>query len=556
MTTPQREGRTFNVAGFLPRAAQEQPQGVALLHRRGNSYASVTFADLDAMADSFAHGLRRHGLAQGMRVLMMVKSSPEFVALTFAVFKIGALPVLIDPGMGLKGMLACIRHLEPEALIGIPAAHVIRFLFPSCFRSVRHAVSVGRFGLLGATSLARLSDPKAGPFPMTPTRADDDAAILFTSGSTGPAKGVVYRHGIFEAQVAALRQMYHFAPGQVDMPGFPLFALFSTALGVTCLLPELNPSRPATANPALLVRAIQERNVTSAQGSPAIWTRVGQYCKERGIHLPSLKRVITFGAPISVDLVRTWREILPADGDIHTPYGATEALPITTVSGREILEEAAALTEQGAGTLIGRAAPGMEIRIIRITDDAIPEWRADLVLPPGEIGEVVVAGEVVTWRYDRREEATRLAKIREGKRIWHRMGDVGYFDAMGRLWFCGRKAHRVEGPGGRTWFSVNAEGMIDTHPDVYRAALVGVGLRGNQEPVLVVELMPGRGSPGAGDRDRLSAELLGRVAGHPLYCDIKKVLYHTAFPVDPRHNAKIHREDLAVWASEQLGQAR
>jgi acyl-CoA synthetase (AMP-forming)/AMP-acid ligase II len=536
-----------NIAQALVFRAQAQPEGRALIFGRPGRYQSWTFARLNRTADSFAHGLARAGIEAGQRVLLLVRSGPEFVALVFALFKMGAAPVLLDPGMGLPMALRCIENLQPEALVGIPLAQLLRRLLPGAFRSVRRAVTVGPHGLPGAPALDRLAAPERGPFPLAPAAEGQEAAVLFTSGSTGPAKGVVYEHSMFWAQVRALGEMFGFAPGEIDMPGFPLFALFSTALGMTCLLPDLNPSRPARCHPARLVRALQDWQATSCQGSPAIWTRVGRWCRERGLRLPSLRRVITFGCAIPPGLVETWREILSPQADLHTPYGATEALPVSTISGREILEHAAGRTAAGGGTCVGRPAPGIDLRILRLVEGPIPTWREDLVLPPGEIGEVVVSGPVVTRRYAGLPEETARAKIAgpEG-RTWHRMGDAGYLDEQGRLWFCGRVAHRVQGRN-RTYFSVCAEEVFNRHPDVFRSALVGVGPPGEQEPVLVVQT-----EDRPVHRGRLAAELLALAAQDPQWRDIRRVLFHPSFPVDPRHNAKIHREELARWAARQL----
>lgn len=533
--------RTFNPAMFLTRAVEAHAEQRALLWREGGKYASMTFRELEARVDGYARALSRQGVARGMRVLVMLRGA-DFVAVTFAVFKLGAVPALIDPGMGLKGVLACIRHLEPEVLIGIPPVLLIRVLFARSFTSVRHRFVVGWFP--GTPALV----PESGsPVPVAPTELDETAAILFTSGSTGPAKGVVYRHRVFEAQVEALRAMYDFVPGDIDVPGFPLFALFSTALGQTCLLPELDPSRPATVDPKKVVDAVREFGAHSLQGSPAIWRRVGDYCRANGIRLPIVKRVLTFGAPISVDLLCTWRDILSPGAQVHTPYGATESLPVATIGSDEVLGDTASATARGAGTCVGALAPGIEVRIIRITDDTIEQWSDDLTVGNGEIGEITVAGDVVTWSYDRKPEATAQAKIREGDRIWHRMGDLGYFDERGRLWFCGRKAHRIEG-GGERWYSVNGEGMVNVHPAVARSALVGVGEMGRQEPVLIIE--PRQAVSGQA-RETLRREALALLQCDPRYRGVTRVLVHPSFPVDPRHNAKIHREELAVWAAGQ-----
>lgn len=536
--------RTFNTASFLARAVEAHGEQRALIYKEGGRHVSLSFRALEEKVDGYARALVSRGVCRGQRVLVMLRGA-DFVAVTFALFKIGAVPALIDPGMGLSGVLSCIRHLEPHVLIGVPAVMLIATLFSKSFHTVRLRFVVGRFP--GAQRLV----PEGGaPVSLAPTEADETAAILFTSGSTGPAKGVIYRHGIFEAQVEALRQMYAFEPGDIDVPGFPLFALFSTALGQTCLLPDLNPSRPGTVDPRKVVDAVLEFGAHSLQGSPAIWRRVGEHCRRHGIRLPTVKRVLTFGAPISVELLETWRDILSPQAQVHTPYGATEALPIATIGSHEVLSDTAAATARGAGTCVGRLAPGTTARIIRISDDPVAQWSDGLAVPQGEVGEIVVSGDVVTWAYDRLEQATAASKINEGTRVWHRMGDLGYFDAVGRLWFCGRKAHRIERDGKR-WFSVNGEEMVNAHPGVARSALVGVGEPSRQEPVLLIEpRSPVRGA----QADRLCRESLALLHADPTYHPVERVLIHAAFPVDPRHNAKIHREELAVWASRVLRQ--
>jgi acyl-CoA synthetase (AMP-forming)/AMP-acid ligase II len=233
---------------------------------------------------------------------------------------------------------------------------------------------------------------------------------------------------------------------------------------------------------------------------------------------------------------------------IHTPYGATEALPVATISSDEILGETAAHTAQGAGTCVGRPAPGMEVRILRISDAPIENWDDSLIVAPGEIGEIVVRGAVASRGYFGRPDLTALAKIADPSGgFWHRMGDVGYFDHQGRLWFCGRKSQRVV-TADRTLFTIPCEGVFNAHPAVFRTALVGVARGGTVEPVLCVEREPGVQV----DDATLRHELLALGARHPHTADIRTILFHPAFPVDIRHNAKIFREQLAVWAAERL----
>lgn len=537
----------MNVAHLLSQRVQADPEGRCLVYSENGIDRVKTFREVETDCDDYAHGFRTFGLRPGDKVLLMERPGPTFVALTWALFKLGCVPVFLDPGMGVKPLLKCIEHLKPDALIGVRRAHILRSVNSKSFHSVRRAVVTdGRW--VGASPLWRVSRPGSGPFTPQVVKKEQLAAILYTSGSTGPAKGVEYRHGIFHAQVAALKEMFDFQPGEMDMPGFPLFALFSTALGLTCVLPELNPSRPASVEPARLVRAIHDWKVQNLQGSPAIWDKLGQYCRDYGIKLPSVRRVITFGAPISLDFIEMWRNLI--DGDVYTPYGATEVLPVSLISGAEVMEETSTQTRDGGGTCIGQPVEGVQVKIIRTSDDPIAEWSEELLLPAGEVGEIVVHAEQVTWAYFDDQEATRNSKILQDEKVWHRMGDLGYLDGQGRLWMVGRKSHRVQGKE-HIYYPVCAEGIVDQHPDIVRSALVGLGKAPEQRPAMVVQLHKPKLQKDMAERNRIVREVKERLAAHPLYAEVKTVLFHRDFPVDPRHNAKIDREALGEWAEKQ-----
>lgn len=539
----------MNVAQLLTDRVQANPQGRCLVHSQDGIDRVMTFAEVERICDEHAHGLRTYGLRPGDRVLLMERPGPTFITLTWALFKLGCVPVFLDPGMGLKPLLSCIEKLRPDALIGVQRAHLLRTFHSQSFASVRRAVCTdGRW--LGASPLWRVTNPGAGSFTPHQVKKEQLAAILFTSGSTGPAKGVEYRHEIFVAQVAALKEMFGFQPGEMDMPGFPLFALFSTALGLTCVLPDLNPSRPASVEPARLVRSIQDWQVNNLQGSPAIWEKVGRYCQDFGIQLPSVRRVITFGAPISLDFIQMWRKILAGRGDVFTPYGATEVLPVSLISGQEVMDEASSHSQAGGGTCIGLPVAGAQVRILRCTDEPVSEWNEELMMGVGEVGEIVVSAEQVTWAYHQDAVATQASKIIQGERVWHRMGDLGYLDGQGRLWIVGRKSHRVQGKD-QVYYPVCAEGIANTHPDVLRSALVGLGQPGEQKPALILQLVKPKLIRDMAERNRIAREVRERLSEHPIYGEVKQILFHKDFPVDPRHNAKIDREALAVWAQKQ-----
>jgi acyl-CoA synthetase (AMP-forming)/AMP-acid ligase II len=444
-------------------------------------------------------------------------------------------PVLIDPGMGRKAFLRCVADTKPTGFVGIPLAQLVRLLFRGAFASVRRIVTVGPRLPFGGATLEELEAAGAGGPALESVSDDETAAVLFTSGSTGPAKGAIYSHGNFRAQVEMLRAAYGFRPGEVDLAAFPLFSLFDGAFGMASVIPELDPSRPGSCDPAKVVAALVENRCTSAFGSPAIWARVAPYCLERGIRLGTLRRLLIAGAAVSPGLIEALRRLLPEDGDVHTPYGATEALPVATISGRDVSLDTGAQHREGRGTCVGRPVEAVDVRVIHVCDEPIARWSEQLLVPRGEVGEICVKGRAVTRGYRGRADADAAAKIADGDAVWHRMGDLGYLDEKGRLWFAGRKAERVRTAGG-VLFTDFVEGRAASHAGVGRCALVGVGAAGGERPVLVVE----------GEEDpRLARELLA-------IAPVQAVLFHKRFPVDARHNAKIHRLTLKRWAESRL----
>jgi acyl-CoA synthetase (AMP-forming)/AMP-acid ligase II len=382
------------------------------------------------------------------------------------------------------------------------------------------------------------------------TAPGSPAAILFTSGSTGVAKGAVYTHEIFEAQIASLKATYDIQPGEIDLCTFPLFALFGPALGMTCVIPDMNPSRPAKIDPKKAAAQIERFGVTNLFGSPAVVRRLGENPPVAAF--PTLKRVISAGAPARAGDLERLSKLLSEGTQIFTPYGATEALPVANIGSQEILAGTRYLTEQGKGVCIGRPVVGMQVAVIRISDEPIPEWNESLCVPPGEVGEFVVRGPMVTKEYFHRPEATKQAKIRDPQtgEILHRMGDLGYFDEQDRLWFCGRKSHRVVTPGG-TLFTDQVEPVFNSVPGVFRTALVGVKRHDAVLPAICVELADG---PRDNDWDGIQRDLEAQARRFEHTCRIDTFLeYPTTFPVDVRHNSKIFREKLAAWADNALG---
>ncbi len=540
-----------NIASLLDELAQTQPDQPAVHIPRDGNTTTITFRELNEEANRLAGGLVRYGFLKGHRVLLMVPPGIDFLALTFALFRIGAIPVLIDPGLGKQNVLQCIENVRPEGLIGIPLAHAAGLVYRNPFKTVKNRVTVGTRWLWGGPTLSKVRKSGRKDFSTEEKHPDDAAAILFTSGSTGPSKGVVYSHAMFFHQTQVLRSLYKIEPREVDLPTFPLFALFGVALGMTCVIPDMDPTRPAEVHPPNIIKAIEQFKVVNSFGSPALWDTVTRYCVEHKVKLPHLKRILIAGAPVPGTVLERFESILEESAMVFTPYGATESLPVCNIEHRTILQETWDQTTRGFGTCVGHPVPGLTVRIMEIQDGPVAEWNPGMELPQGETGEIVVDAPWVTQEYFELKSQTDHAKIRYEGRILHRMGDIGYIDDEGRVWFLGRKSQRVITEQG-TLFTIACEAIFNRHPKVKRSALVGIGPETIKKPVIIAELHDPSLAEDLEKRLTLVSDLLEIGAGFDHTKNIQDVLFHKAFPVDIRHNAKISRETLAEWAEEHV----
>jgi len=551
---------TANIASHLPVMAKQQPgihavvvqstgaseKSDSILYK--NSY---TYKELDEISNVIANGLKIHGISKGTRTVLMVKPGLDFFALVFALFKLEAVLVAVDPGMGVKNLGKCLAEAEPEAFIGISAAHIARLTLGWSSKTITKTVLVGNNPLFSCfiTSLEQIkAKSKEKHFNLNNTPAEDMAAILFTSGSTGIPKGVVYTHANFTAQHEALKKIYNIQPGETDLATFPLFALFAPAMGMTSIIPKMDFTRPGHVKPQVIINAVNDYKCTTMFGSPALLNRVGKWGKENIKRLPTLKRVLSAGAPVSSPVLKRFKSLLENDVQIYTPYGATESLPVSSIGSDVILNETAEATTVGKGVCIGAPVDGLDVCIIAITDKPILSWDKKLILPINDIGEICVKGPQVTRHYFNRDSETSLAKIKSDDSFYHRMGDIGYIDEQGRLWFCGRKSQRVI-TDSVTLFTICCEGIFNQHSVVFRTALVGVKRDNKMIPVICVEIEPEHKRV---DKNILKEELLMLGNSHPVTHEIKHILFHPGFPVDIRHNAKIGREKLTVWAEGKL----
>ncbi len=392
-----------NVGHCLSETARRMPDAIAVAAPRNSrlsnrsrqigsiEYDRVTFSKLEAVSNQVANGIRALGVKPGTRLALMVPPGIDFVTHVFGLFKAGVVVILIDPGMGKRNMIRCLAAATPQGIVGIAKAHVARLLFRRRFPQCKVNVVVGnRYwpGCHSADNFARLS-PEFRPLEIV---REDPAAIIFTTGSTGPPKGVLYRHRVFLEQAAQIQQYFDIQPGSTDVSGFPLFALFNAAMGTTTVFPEMDPTRPAEVHPPNIIDAVEKFNANQSFGSPALWNNVSSYCETHSVHLPSIKRVLTAGAPVSPLVLQRIKKIIAPDGEVFTPYGATEALPVACISATEVLRETAAKTNQGGGTCVGNRFPKLSWRVIQITDEPLADISATKEMPTGEIGELIVQG--------------------------------------------------------------------------------------------------------------------------------------------------------------------
>jgi len=558
-----------NVAQRLTSMAEQRPDDVAIAvplgsHRLGikRPYRQISFRQLDQDSSAIAAGLMQRGLRPGQRIAMLIPFNAEFITVVFALLKAGAAIVLIDPGMGRKHLARCLEEAEPDGFVGTPVVHVIRGILSKRFPKAKLLITTGRtLGWPRFPTLNELQQESAESGQIYMASLDDLAAIIFTTGSTGPPKGVRYTHRMFNRQIDQIVERYQIEPGGKDLSGFPLFGLFNAVMGTTTIIPDMNPTRPASVDPAKLMDAMDQWEINQSFGSPALWTAVGRYCERTGRKMPTLKRVLSAGAPVPPRVLAWVRGAMHSEGVVYTPYGATEALPVASIESREVLEETAARSQAGAGTCVGKAFSGIQWKVIDI-EDGPAEIMSDVrELPRGQIGELMVTGDVVSQHYETRQDQNAFHKVFDGSRYWHRMGDIGYLDEQDRFWFCGRKAHRVV-TAERILYTIPCEAIFNTHRSVHRTALVGFVEDSQQEnqafqtAALVIETWAKSKQKDLSNamEDELLIQELRQLAQQYEHtkCIQHFFIYPGPLPTDIRHNAKIFREKLGPWAKQQV----
>lgn len=559
---------------------------------------TLTWAELNQQVNAAATRLHALGVRPGDRVNLMVPPGARLTTLIYACMKLGAVIVVADTGLGIPGLTRALKGANPSFLVGIPAAlsAARTLLWPGVRISVEPLGSVQEklLGVAGSVFTAPAADGTPGAPVPTPTVVefpspvpDADAAVLYTSGSTGPAKGVVYTQRQLAGMRDAIANTYGFAPGSGLVAGFAPFALLGPALGATSVTPTMDVTRPKTLTASALASAAAAIDASVVFASPAALVNVvataNELNAEQRAALAKVQTVLSAGAPIPVPLLEALSALVP-NASLHTPYGMTEGLPVTDVSFEMIRQAIAEGTPNAAGEVldpfardgvcVGFAVYGAAVAIAPLLQDG--SVADELTHEPGVTGEILVSAPHVKDRYDTLWVTEEQSISTPG---WHHTGDVGHLDASGRLWVEGRLAHVLLTSQG-VLTPVAAEQSAESLPEVRRAALVAVGPAGTAAPVLVIEASANTAALEARQSaSGLKRALLDRVPGARRFpiaegvapfelsqlvrqkvaedtgVELAAVLVVHEHPTDIRHNSKIDRPALGEWASKVLAGA-
>ena len=511
----------------------------------GGVKGSITFAELDADVRRVAAGLADLGVAKGDRVAVLVPPGIDLAVCIYACWRMGAVVVVADAGLGVRGMSRALTSADPAYLIGIPralaAARALRWPGVRISTTALHPAQARLLGVRASLDDLRRRG-ESQPAPPTPTSLDE-AAIGFTSGATGPAKGVSYRHHQLEAQRDALVDLYAIGPSDSLVAAFGPFALFGPAMGIPSVVPDMEVTSPGSLTAAALADAVQAVQATLVFASPGALSNVaktaGGMSPDQVVALQGVRLLMSAGAPVPVAVLRAVAELMP-NAEPHTPYGMTEVLPVADISLAQI--EAA---PQGNGVCVGIPVHDVEVAISAL--DPGGKAIGPLTDKDGVVGEVCIRAAHMRDGYDKLWMTQHAASQPAG---WHRSGDVGHLDGAGRLWIEGRMGHIVTTPAGPVT-PIGIEHTVSALPEVTHAAVVGVGPAGTQQLVVVVVPVDSGRLPDLADED-----LADLVRAKVDAADVAAVMTAPSLPVDKRHNSKIDRSRIARWAEKVLAGGR
>ena len=518
------------------------------IHEMGADGRSVTFGELDELVQRTAEGLFGTGGVQvGDRVAVMIPPGVDLAIALYACWRMGAVPVLIDGGLGPAQMGAAMKVAHPNHLIGIrralAAARTLRW--PGRRIAVEPTHRVAR-RLLGVEhDLASLQDAPSVPLPAVDP--DAEAAVVFTSGATGPSKGVRYSAARIDTQIRTLVEQYNISADDSLVAAFAPFALYGPAMGIPSAVPDMDVSSPGTLTAATLLDAVEAVDASLVFASPAailsVLETLDELCARDRTALDQVRLLLSAGAPVPGHVLRAAVDRLVPNAAAHTPYGMTECLPVADID-LVSLESLGPDALHHLGVCVGMPVDSVELLI-----DPLDELGVPTGLPtsePGLLGEVWVRAAHQRLGYDRLWHTTHLASPADGT---HATGDIGTIDADGRLWIGGRTGHVIRtatGPVAPT----PIERAVDMLDGIRRSAAVGVGPAGAQVVVVIAETSDAGRRPRQSSLDRI--DRIRAAVAEATGLDVAACLEVPSLPVDRRHNSKIDRTRLADWATGVL----
>jgi acyl-coenzyme A synthetase/AMP-(fatty) acid ligase/pimeloyl-ACP methyl ester carboxylesterase len=544
-TPPARKAPARRPPGWAGLDRRARDNDVALTEMTAHGVGrSVSFAALDADVRRVAAGLAEHGVRRGERIALLVPPGLDLAVSVYAAWRMGAVVVLVDAGLGARGIRRALASANPRYLIGVPRALAAARLlgWPGQRISTVAVTAATARAFRVATTLAALREGGEGR-STPPTPADSDvAAVLFTSGATGPAKGVVYRHHQLQAQRDALARAFEIEGDDRFVAAFAPFALYGPAWGIPSVVPDMKVTAPGTLRAVALAEAAAAIGGSVVFASPAALANViataGDLTSRHREALSNVRRLLSAGAPVPMGTLRAAAELMP-NAEVHTPYGMTEVLPVSDIT-------LAGIDAAGAddGVCVGRPIAEVSVAISPLDEDGYST--AEITKQPRLTGEVCVKADHLKETYDKLWLTEQSSKEARG---WYRSGDVGHLDPQGRLWVEGRMVHIIATADGPVT-PVGIEQAVESLADVRHAAAVGVGPMGTQQVVMVVvptdrPRRPGIAPVGLAERVRAAARI-----------DVAAVLVVAALPVDKRHNSKIDRTRVSEWATGVLAGAR
>jgi olefin beta-lactone synthetase len=501
-------------------ALESRSKDTSVAFLDGASGTSTSWSELNERVRSIAVGLRATGLEPGDRVALLIPPGPDLVAVLYGCWRAGLVTVIADKGLGLRGLGGAIRGAGPRWIIG-PAAAI------AAARTMRwapgaQAIQVGGRAVPGLSIHSTIETviARGSAAPPAPPAPDDEAAVLFTSGATGPAKGVRYLHRQLEAQRDALARTYNIASDDRLVAAFAPFALYGPALGITSAIPDVDVTKPAELTASAFSDACTAINATLAFASPAALVNVVATATTSFVGLARLRLVMSAGAPVPASLLRSVARLCPS-AELHTPYGMTEALPVADIDLATIDR-----VGKGRGVNVGHPVDGAEVRIDPLNES---------------MGRVLVSAPWLSDGYDGLWATQANARTLIDGTLWHDSGDVGHVDAEGFLWIEGRGVHLISTTNGLLT-PVPVETEAESVGGISKAAAVGVGPVGVQQLVVVVE----------GALEGLASTEVASAVRHAVSVPVAAVLSVKKLPVDIRHNAKIDRAAVAAWATAVL----